>query len=292
LNDILQDNRVMTMRDYLRRGLAGRYDDREAGNIIQELFRSFMGWSKSDLIANQHAHISESEMLRFHFALKELKKGKPLQYVLGKAWFRGHEFMVNSSVLIPRPETEELVSLVVLEYQDQNVSILDVGTGSGCIAVSLALELPKAEVSAIDISVEALDVAMQNAVVHEANVRFMQCDILRESPGQRFDVIISNPPYIPETEKQQMPENVTMFEPHLALFTTDNDPLLFYRRLIEERNHLLLSGGQYFFEIHEDYKAALETMLNVYNNIQYTFYRDMQEKWRMLSVSFPFENQV
>lgn len=291
MNDILQDNRVMTMRDYLRKGLAGQYDEREAGNIIHELFRTFMGWSKTDLIANQHAHISESEILRFHFALKELKKGKPLHYVLGKAWFRGREYMVNPSVLIPRPETEELVSLVVQEYQRQSLSILDVGTGSGCIAVSLALELPEAAVSAIDISGEAIDVAMHNAASHGADVRFMQCDILREIPGQQFDVVVSNPPYIPETEKNEIPENVTAFEPHLALFTPDNDSMLFYRRMIEERSQLLRPGGQFFFEIHEDYKSALETMLNAYQDIQYTFYRDMQEKWRMLIVSFPFENQ-
>lgn len=286
MNNIIQDNRVATMREYLRKGLLERYEERETANIISALFDAFKGWTRSEQILHQHEHISESEMLKFHFALKELKKGIPLQYVLGKTWFRNKEFIVTPAVLIPRPETEELVEIIVGDYQNQAISVLDIGTGSGCIAIALALELPGADISAIDVSPEALEVAQRNATIHQVNIRFNQCDILNALPDQKFDVVVSNPPYIPLSEHTKMPEVVTAHEPHVALFTTDNDPLVFYKRLTQQYRQLLKPGGKFFFEIHEDSKADLEKMLASYNNIQYTFHQDMQEKWRILSVMF------
>ncbi len=274
------------MREYLRKGLAGLYDEREASNIVAMLFETIKGWSRSDQILHQHEHISESEMLRFHFALKELKKGRPLQYLLGKAWFRGKEYLVNPEVLIPRPETEELVGLIIEEFDYQSFSILDIGTGSGCIAISLALELPNADVSALDVSPEALEIAMANASIHEVNIDFALCDILHELPQRKYHVVVSNPPYIPLSEFNKIPENVTANEPHIALFAPDADPLIFYRRITEHHKQLLLPDGKLFFEIHEDYKAELEKMLATFDDIQYTFHQDMQGKWRMLSITF------
>lgn len=288
MNQIIHDNKASTMREYLRTGLASRYDEREAANVAAMLFESILGWNKTDLILNLSRHISESEMLRFHFALKKLQEGVPIQYVLGKAWFMDMELMVNMSVLIPRPETEELVSLILHDdkVRDKAVRILDIGTGSGCIAITLSAALPNAEVHALDISPEALKVAIQNSEKHGVNITFMQCDILSELPLSNYDIIVSNPPYIPINEAATMPFQVTASEPHLALFTPDDDPLLFYKRIIGQRSHLLRPTGKLFFEIHEDFKPQLEEMLSGEVNIAFTFHKDMQNKWRMLEVSF------
>jgi release factor glutamine methyltransferase len=288
LNDILQDNKVSTMRDYLRNGLLALYEEREVANISALLFESILGWNRSDLILSQSAHISESEMLRFHFALKKLKQGIPVQYVLGQAWFMGLEFIVNPSVLIPRPETEELVALILQDKTttEKAIQILDVGTGSGCIAITLAAALPKATIHAVDVSPEALEVALQNAEKNGVNISFMQCDILQDLPQNQFDIIVSNPPYIPEKEEYSMPRQVAANEPHLALFTPDDNPLLFYKRLLSERTQLLRPSGKLYFEIHENFKPQLEEFLSSEKNIAFTFHQDMQNKWRMLEISF------
>ena len=194
--------------------------------------------------------------------LQRLEKYEPIQYIEGKKYFSGREFFVRQGVLIPRPETEELVELAAQACKP-NAKILDIGTGSGCIAISLAKKLPEAEVHAWDISEAALEVAKQNNEQLSASVHFEQHDILTylATGEEAFDLIISNPPYITESEKAEMEANVLAWEPSIALFVPDNDPLLFYRRIGELALRMLTPNGKLFFEINRAYGDATKQLL-------------------------------
>ena len=182
--------------------------------------------------------------------------------VLGEAHFYGRKFLVNPTVLIPRPETEELVHLIIEENQGNDLRILDVGTGSGCIAISLSREMNNPDMYAIDINKDALGVATQNSRTHEASVKFRQCDILKEDlPGADYDILVSNPPYIPMKQKALLARNVIEFEPHEALFVKDSDPLLFYRRISEQAVSHLKPGGRLYFEINENFGSEIVALL-------------------------------
>jgi release factor glutamine methyltransferase len=189
---------------------------------------------------------------------------RPVQYVIGTAWFFDLPFTVNEAVLIPRPETEELVQWILEEKETrQNASILDIGTGSGCIPIALKKNWPAAQVSALDVSEAALAVAKTNAQALDADITWIQASILDEKrwPDSSFDIIVSNPPYIPQQESGLLDKNVTDWEPHLALFVPDNDPLLFYRQIASfAKQHLALNGALYF-ECHQQYAGAVTTML-------------------------------
>ena len=194
--------------------------------------------------------------------LSRLKNGEPYQYVLGEAEFYGRRFKVTGDVLIPRPETEELVEWVVSDAGDKRSRYLDIGTGSGCIAVTLAKEIANARVDAWDISEKALEVAAENAHHNKAQVNFSQVDILRPlTVSGRYDVIVSNPPYVTEAEQKDMSRNVLDFEPHVALFVPDNRPLLFYERIADLAKELLHDGGRLYFEINRDMAEAVATLL-------------------------------
>lgn len=216
--------------------------------------------------------LSESELLTLHFAVKELLKNKPVQYVIGETEFCGMRFFVNENVLIPRPETQELVEkLAVSSYQfssfrpkrsgveksPANVSILDIGTGSGCIAISLAKLIPNSDVTAVDVSEKAIEVARKNAEANGVNVHFVYDDILQPTIAElidnQFDIIVSNPPYVCESEKSEIRANVLDHEPSSALFVPDNDPLIFYRKILEFAQNALKPDGQIWFEINEKF---------------------------------------
>lgn len=197
--------------------------------------------------------------------LSDLKKEKPIQYILGKTYFYELEFKLNKNVLIPRPETEELVDWIVKEFRIQNSEfrILDIGTGSGCIAVSLAKNLPNAKVVAIDVSKEALKVAKENAVCNHVDVEFLEIDILNlDKLPYEFDVIVSNPPYVRDIEKEQMKNNVIEYEPHLALFVKNDNPLLFYEKITELASEGLIDGGEVYFEINQYLSNEMRELLN------------------------------
>jgi len=263
VNQLLNDNKVSTVQSYLRENLSSRYDEREAAQITDALFAHFFSWNRADLVMKRDERISESELLKVHFALKRLKKGEPLQYVTQKAYFRGDEYFVSPSVLIPRPETEELVSLVLEKNTNATASILDVGTGSGCIPLSLKKHLPQAHITALDVSEEALTVAKRNADLLKRSIDFLQCNILDAAPEKSdWDIIVSNPPYVLESDKAFMTEHVLAHEPHLALFVPDQDPLLFYRRLYALCTTHLKKGGYLICEIHESQGQALIEMTN------------------------------
>lgn len=244
------------------------------------------GSGKAERMIYKQAAISAAEEEKLKEITKRLLQKEPLQYVLGEAWFCGFRFMVGPGVLIPRPETEELVEWVISDckFPLDALSILDIGTGSGCIAVSLKRRLRKASVWACDLSPAALEIARKNATLMGAPIDFAQLDFL--DPAAReilrsFDIIISNPPYIPEEDKSTMHPNVLEHEPHLALFVPDNDALVFYRAIAAFGNTHLNPGGSIYTEIHENLGAAT---LQLFREAGYEteLKKDMQGKDRML----------
>lgn len=283
MNTRISDNKVSTLQEYLSSQLSALYDARESANIVAELFRHFKQWNRADVMMNKETRISESEILQFHFAAKRLAKGEPLQYILGKTWFRGLEMKVTPDVLIPRPETEELVQLILDKNRHDAPHILDIGTGSGCIAIALKKEIPTATVYALDISEAALTVAKENAIRNNAEINYIHQDILiADFNDLKFDIIVSNPPYIPYAEKDEMRKQVTEHEPSLALFVPDNDALLFYRRIIALAKKHLSSNGKAFCEIHENMQTALTEELTKQGILDFEFVKDLQGKTRML----------
>jgi release factor glutamine methyltransferase len=261
------------------------YDNREAANIADLVMENITGWKRIDRIVNKEVKLSApmEEMLDRY--TKELLTHKPVQYVLNEAWFGDMKFFVNEHVLIPRPETEELADLAVKEMIKNKKSagqIIDIGTGSGCIPIYIKKKLPAANVHAIDVSEEALNVAKRNATENNTAVNFALIDILNEHEWNHlpsFDLIISNPPYIPLSEKNEMPENVTGFEPHLALFVDDKDPLIFYKAIAGFAEKMLSSEGKVFVELHENLS---ESTAAIFNSFETEIKKDMQGKDRFL----------
>lgn len=282
MNHIIADNAVRSLKNYLTEKLRSQYDERESGHVIAALFQEYLGWSKAELMLNLDRRISESELLKFHFALKRLVAGEPLQYVLGKSYFYGQDFKVSPSVLIPRPETEELVSKILETEKRTAPRVLDIGTGSGCIAISIQLKKPLWRVFAIDVSEEALELAKTNGRELNADVHFEKLDILEEEPEGNFDIIVSNPPYIPQHEVSKMTDRVVKHEPSVALFTPNENPLIFYRRIVQLAIKKLNPGGSVWFEIHEDKKEEIVAMLDAMVQGEYHFYQDLQGKDRIL----------
>jgi release factor glutamine methyltransferase len=286
MNHLIADNKVVTLRAYLTEKLQGNYEAREAGNLVQQLFEAYNGWSRTEVVMNAEQRLGESELLRYHFALKRLLNHEPIQYILGYAWFLGVQLEVGPSVLIPRPETEELVRLIAERNTQSNPRILDVGTGSGCIAIAIKNLIPGANVTALDVSDEALILARRNAEKIGGEIDFLQMDILEAYPQNTYDIIVSNPPYIPKTEQESMARRVTDHEPHLALFTDDANALIFYRRLMELTPALLNNGGQVFCEIHEQMATPLMELASLLLIQSPEIHVDMQGKNRMMSWNY------
>ncbi|MFC0185549.1 release factor glutamine methyltransferase [Pseudarcicella hirudinis] len=229
------------------------YDDNEAKSISYWLLSHFQNLSKTDIFLDKKT----DKLFDFEEIIIRLKKNEPVQYIIGETEFYGRNFKVTKATLIPRPETEELIQLVSDRYKNftgESLKILDIGTGSGCIAVSLAKELPVPEVMAFDISEEALKVAEENARMNDAKVSFLKTDVLNIDVAQmseKFDIIVSNPPYVTNREAEDMQKNVLDFEPHLALFVEDHDPLIFYRRIAELAGKCLNRNGFCAVEINQ-----------------------------------------
>jgi release factor glutamine methyltransferase len=236
--------------------LTSIYDAGEAESFFYLILEENHKMKRIDLALNPDLTFSDTAIQYWNSILEELKKEIPVQYLLGKTSFYGLDFEVNENVLIPRPETEELVEWILesqkSKVKSQKLKILDIGTGSGCIAISLAKNIPNATVFAIDISEKALATAKKNAEINGVNVTFLEKNILEtEDLEQQFDVIVSNPPYVRELEKEEIKKNVLDNEPHLALFVEDNDALIFYRRIAELAQKNLVENGQLFFEINQ-----------------------------------------
>jgi release factor glutamine methyltransferase len=236
--------------------LSGIYDVLEVESFFYLILEEKRNLKQIDLALNPDLSFSDEEIVDWNRLVAELKKEIPIQYLLGKTNFYGLDFEVNSNVLIPRPETEELVEWIIKENlkvgKSKSLKILDVGTGSGCIAISLAKNLSKAQVFAIDVSEGALATAKRNAVSNEVLVTFLHQNILEtEDLMQEFDVIVSNPPYVRNLEKEEIKKNVLDNEPHLALFVADNDALIFYRKIAELAQKNLVKNGSLYFEINQ-----------------------------------------
>ncbi|MCD4730020.1 MAG: peptide chain release factor N(5)-glutamine methyltransferase [Bacteroidales bacterium] len=243
-------NKIGDIRSYYSQKLFKFYDERETEIFIFMLIEEYSGISKLDIFINPEQTINESELLKIHFAVKDLMNYKPIQYILGKTEFYGFPILVNTNVLIPRPETEELVDWVVNDIgQNQEYRVLDIGSGSGCIAIALKHALPILNIQAIDFSLGAIDLAEQNAKMNQADVSFYHINLLDKNEWGKlgyYDIIISNPPYVRHAEKSQMKKNVLNYEPESAVFVENNNPLIFYKSLAEfGLDHLNLNGSMY-----------------------------------------------
>jgi release factor glutamine methyltransferase len=263
------------------------YNLNEATVITDWVFESLAGIERFDVIKNPDSPLSTIKQEALKNALTALLQHKPVQYVLGEAWFYNMKLKVNEQVLIPRPETEELVQLVLTHIATDQIAapaILDIGTGSGCIAIALKKNIPQAIVTAIDVSGEALLVAKENAIKQDTTIRFFQTDFLNEAQWTAlptFDIIISNPPYIPINEKEKLDINVTAFEPHQALFVPDKAPLLFYEKIAGFGKTHLNQNGKIFMETHEDYAKETADLFKEYYN-EVTIQKDIFDKERMV----------
>lgn len=282
-------NLVKDIRKYYCEQLCSIYDKEEANAMILILFDHYFKIDRVRMALEPNLRLSESEMLTFHFAVKDLLKNKPLQYIIGETEFCDLKFKVNENVLIPRPETSELVHLITNRQQttdNSQLTILDIGTGSGCIAISLAKQLPQSQVYALDISEKALCVAKDNAYINNVDITFIHDDILslRNKIETKFDIIVSNPPYVRDLEKAEMRDNVLNWEPHNALFVSDDDPLIFYRNILEFAKTHLKENGEVWFEINEYLGKEMKDLCCEMGFSNVNIYKDFREKERFLSV--------
>nr|WP_322625365.1 peptide chain release factor N(5)-glutamine methyltransferase [uncultured Flavobacterium sp.] len=246
----------MTLKQYketFTAALVPLYDVAEAERFFYIALEEMKGWRRMDYLMRPDTEVAEAELEQWQSVKHQLEQFRPIQYIFGKAYFYGLEFKVNENTLIPRPETEELVEWITHENSRRGAfNILDIGTGSGCIPISLAKNLPLADVSAIDISEGALAIAKENADANNTSVNFLWTDILNvETLPAQYDVIVSNPPYVRNLEKIEIKPNVLDYEPHLALFVEDTDPLIFYRKIALLAKQCLKPGGKLYYEINQ-----------------------------------------
>ena len=269
------------------------YDAGEAESFFYLILEEKQKLKRIDLALHPELNLSEDEIVVWNSILEQLKLEIPIQYLLGKTSFYGLDFEVNENVLIPRPETEELVEWIIQDNlkieRFKNLKILDIGTGSGCIAISLAKNLPNAKVYAIDVSEKALATAKKNAVLNEVNVTFVNQNILEvvslsqvEGLEQQFDIIVSNPPYVRNLEKEEIKKNVLDNEPHLALFVEDNDALIFYTKIAELAKENLSENGELYFEINQYLGKEMIDLLENLNFKQIELRKDIYGNDRMV----------
>lgn len=264
------------------------YDNREAANIADWVMEYVTGWKKIDRVVNKQVPLNSNDYALVQTITSQLLAHRPVQYVLGEAWFYGLKFFVDESVLIPRPETEELVEWILADAKNNNLAdqrLMDIGTGSGCIPVSLKKNLPSSKVIAIDISDAALKVAANNAITNEVEVEFLKVDMLQEEQWDQLpavDVLISNPPYITRSETRLIAKHVLDYEPSLALFVQDEDPLLFYRKIAELGQQHLDENGKIYLEINERFGEQTVQLFLKHNYQEVILKKDMQGKDRMI----------
>ena len=285
---ILKDFRL-----FFKNELIDVYPNNEIDSFFFLLIDEYLGLQRIDTVLKPDFKIDELELSILKNALKRLKKEEPIQYIIGKTEFYGYPFLVDENTLIPRPETEELVEWIlkgILKLQSLKVSklkILDIGTGTGCIPISLAKNLPETNISAIDVSKNALKVANKNARLNKVNVNFIELDILNtKNLPQQYNIIISNPPYVRELEKAEIQKNVLKNEPHLALFVSDENPLVFYNKIADLAKDYLSKNGLLFFEINEYLGKETVDMLKYkgFNNIELR--KDLFKNDRMIKASY------
>ena len=279
--------KIKEYRSYFIHELTPIFDEGEAESFFYLILENKQQLKRIDLALQPDLTISADQIKVWNIILEQLKQEIPIQYLLGKTSFYGLDFEVNPAVLIPRPETEELVDWIIkcngAAQTSKKIKILDIGTGSGCIAISLAKNIPDAQVFAIDVSVEALSTAQKNAEINEVQVTFINKNILETTDlEQQFDIIVSNPPYVRNLEKEEIKKNVLDNEPHLALFVEDNDALIFYRKIAELAQKNLSENGQLFFEINQYLGQEMFELLEKMNFKNIELRKDIYDNDRMM----------
>lgn len=250
--------------EQLRNGLAGVAEPQEVQAMIRIICEDIFNYDPVDVALRQESELPEFAQERITDLIARMRRHEPLQYIIGWARFHGHKFKVTPTVLIPRPETEQLVDLIVNENTASDLHVLDMGTGSGCIAISLARALKFASVDALDVSRDALAVARENAAALKVKVRFFESDMLLPQPAATYDIIVSNPPYICWSERESMERNVKDYEPGQALFVPDNDPLMFYKAIAPYAQQSLEKGGRLYLEINQRFGNEVKRLLEDY----------------------------
>ena len=268
--------------------LHGLYADGEIRAFVTLLCEAYLGWDKVAYLLRRKETINQSDLLRFHWALCDLKRFRPIQHITGYSYFCGCRIAVNGDVLIPRPETEEMVGNIVAGgWRPKSCSrIIDLCTGSGCIAIALKSGLPKCSVTGVDISPAALKTARANAETNGVEVNFVEGDVLSEEFRfeDGFDLIVSNPPYVAESERETMPHNVLDYEPGLALFVPDNEPLQFYKAIAVFAERHLNAGGRLALEVNERFAAETVKLL-ADHGLEATAHRDFRRKERFVTAA-------
>ena len=247
--------------EQLRSGLAGVAEPQEVQAMIRIICEDIFNYDQVDVALRQESELPDFAQERVTEIIARLRRYEPLQYIVGSARFHGHRFKVTPAVLIPRPETEQLIDMIIDENPASDLRVLDMGTGSGCIAISLARALKFAQVDALDVSRDALAVARENAAALKVKVRFFESDILSPQPPARYDIIVSNPPYVCWSERESMERNVLDYEPGQALFVPDNDPLLFYKAIAAYATASLERGGRLYLEINQRFGNEVKRLL-------------------------------
>ncbi|MCM0668339.1 peptide chain release factor N(5)-glutamine methyltransferase [Flavobacterium tyrosinilyticum] len=282
--------KIKQYRTQFIKELSPFYDAYEAESFFYLILEDKHQLRQIDLALNHELVFDENDFVIWDEILQHLKKEVPIQYLLGKTHFYGLDFEVNENVLIPRPETEELVEWIINENaspeKSKKIKILDIGTGSGCIAISLAKNLPNAEVVAIDVSKKAIETAKRNAVRNNVDVTFVMQDILKEEELRcQFDVIVSNPPYVRNLEKAEIKKNVLDYEPHLALFVEDHDALIFYRKIASLAKNALVEKGKLYFEINQYLGKEMTDLLESMDFKSVELRKDIYDNERMIKGS-------
>lgn len=269
---------------FIKSELKELYPLSEIDSFVYLIFEHLFNYSKTKLMISQDVEIQEDSYQNILNIIRDLKSYKPIQYIIGKTTFYNLSFNITPDVLIPRPETEELVNWIIKENHNEYKKILDIGTGSGCIAISLAKNLPGNVVYASDISNDALTVTKNNSELNNVHIQIIQLDVLNSDNqlNEKFDIIVSNPPYVTEKEKKLMHKNVLDFEPELALFVPDNNPLLFYRAIIDFGMNHLNPEGKIYFEVNESFGKETALLLEERNFQDISLKKDINGKDRML----------
>lgn len=282
-----QIHTIQSTINYIKTELQFIYASREIESISSILLENILKYSKIQIQLSRNEKINSLQFDQIQACVEELKSHKPIQYILGETEFYDLRFKVNQHTLIPRPETEELVHTILKENPDLNLKVLDIGTGSGCIPICLAKNLNQAIVSSVDISAEAIEMAIENAKINEVQVAFLNRDILnwKDFEWDDFDLIVSNPPYVRNSEKERMDANVLNFEPHTALFVSDQDPLLFYRTIADFALCHLKEKGKLYFEINENLGLEMKDLLKEKGFSEIYLMKDINGKDRMISAT-------
>lgn len=277
----VNDNTINSLKEYFFQKLQEHFSKSEKQILFERGIEHYLRISSLEAKISDK-RLSESELLSFRSYTNRLMNGEPYQYILGTTFFFNSELSIRKGALIPRPETEELVAWVLKRNHRENLEFLDIGTGSGAIPIAISVERPSWKVSGIDVSEESIILSKENAKINEVDVNFHLLDILQEKLNHKYDIIVSNPPYVLESDKIEMSEMVLNHEPHLALFVDDKDPLIFYRRIAQLGIEFLKRGGEIYFEIHEDFGLEMTELMTQLDYVDVELKKDLQGKDRMI----------